>query len=248
MKEKVIIYLLFVLGFTLLFYGPIKNSVITLKKETVSRAYKETAQVSKTPNMKIAEPSLGNVLKIKKTSTYMGIITVDRIGLQEFVSPDFTDQSLLTGTVNMFPKRHPEKDNLVIVGHHIGEEGLLFGRLPAVKKDDLVRLVLGGYEYRYRITNKFITTEENIAVMDSHDNHPQLTLITCDKPTYTEKRLIVQGELVMDKRSTELKKIQKITSKQQQLTFKRMINYLPLIILLAIYGGLFLIIFKWRVK
>lgn len=242
------IYLLFVMGVTLLFYGPIKRMVIIEKHETVLREYQRVGEQPNSTNLSISQPSLSNVLKSRGESTYMGLIAIDRLGLNEYISPDMTDQSLFTGTVNLFPNRNPQRDNIVIVGHHIGEQSLLFGKLTEAKLKDTVRLIVDSYEYEYQVTKKYITTEENVGVMDNHQGAATLTLITCDQPTYTQNRLIIEAELVMDKPSTELQKMQEQERTSSHITTKRLINYLPLGILISLYVVFYLLIFKMRVK
>lgn len=245
MKYKILIYCMLVMGIGLVFYSPIKNSLLTFKNQTITREYVSTIKKPNKVDLALSEPSMSNIIKMDRQSNYMGVIKIESIELQQFVSAEFSDQSLFSGVVNLFPERQPEHNNIVLLGHHVDNKSLFFGRLTEVDTGDSINLMLGENNYQYKISKKHITTEENIKIMDTKANESKLTLITCDKPTYTRNRLVIEAQLERNSpEKTSVLDQKVIEGVQKQAVW----NYLPLMVLLFIYSLLYIVIFKGRGK
>lgn len=103
----------------------------------------------------------------------------------------------------MYPKRNPLKDNIVILGHHLSDSGLLLGDVGKLKIGDKLILEKAEGEYQYSVSDVYITDETKVSVLETSES-PKLTMITCDKPTYTDKRMIVEANLIDVKKNKKI--------------------------------------------
>lgn len=139
------------------------------------------------------------------------------------IYPAVTQDTLLAGGGMLFPEREPANNNIVLIGHHLGNQQLLFGQLLSLTKKDDLYLHYADEIYHYQVTAAKIIQETDLSVLDE-THEPQLTLITCDKPTQTDQRFVVTASL--QKRSpatsetilTE-KKLKKTATEKNKRTF-----------------------------
>lgn len=243
MIRKIIIYLLLVTGIGLLFYSPIKSAILTIKTHNIKYEYRKTSSGTNSTNYAISPPSFSEIVKIKDNSSFMGLIKIPSIDLEQMISPEYSDQSLFSGSVNLFPNRNPIKDNIVLLGHHVYDEKLFFGKLKNLKLNSQIDIIFEDMVYRYEVVEKYVTNETNIAVMDTQKNTPKLTLITCDTPNYTNKRLIIEAQLVQENKSTLSVLTTEVYKEGKQQKIR---DYLPILLLLLTYAIIFYVTFKVR--
>lgn len=120
------------------------------------------------------------------------------------IYPAITQETLLAGGGMLFPEREPANNNVVLMGHHLGNQQLLFGQLLSLKKKDELYLHYANEVYHYQVTATKIIQETDLSVL-AETPEPQLTLITCDKPSQTNQRFVVTASL--QKRSQATSKI-----------------------------------------
>ena len=95
-----------------------------------------------------------------------------------------------------------EKGNSVIVGHsssnilNSGKYKFAFLLLKSLENGDTFYVQKDGVRYVYKVYNKFVTTPEDVSVLNPTDRPATMTLITCDPPGLSTNRLIIQGEQI----------------------------------------------------
>src|SRR5690606_1178644 len=69
--------------------------------------------------------------------------------------------------------------------------------LKSLEKDDTFFVHKDGKRYVYKVFNKFVTTPDDVSVLDPPSNRKAITtLITCDPPGFSSNRLIIQAEQI----------------------------------------------------
>lgn len=239
MIYKKLVFILLILGVSCLFYQPLKLAVLNFQNQNVSYEYHETAIPMAQETVDLAEPNLTEMMKIKNKTAYMGLLEINSVDLEQFISPKFDNQSLFTGVVNLFPDRVPEHENIVIIGHHMADPLLFLGPILNVEIGQTIKLYFKNSQYSYEITEKYKIDEKNTAVMDTNNNEAKITLITCDQSTYTNKRLIVEGRLIEKKRSNSLPLITKTKHGARRIQ----VEFLKLVALwLALVAALYILV------
>ena len=95
-----------------------------------------------------------------------------------------------------------QNGNSVIVGHssnnifNKGKYKFAFVLLSRLESGDTFFLNKGGQRYTYRIYKKVIVKPTDISVLGATDKTATATLITCDPPGSSARRLVVVGEQV----------------------------------------------------
>lgn len=95
-----------------------------------------------------------------------------------------------------------EKGNVVIFGHssnnifNPGKYKFAFVLLSRLENGDTFYLTKNSKLYAYRIYKKQVVSPEEVGVLASADKSDTATLITCDPPGTTLKRLVVTGEQI----------------------------------------------------
>lgn len=138
---------------------------------------------------------------------------------------------MIYGAGSMYPKRNPQKDNLVLLGHHLGVSDLLFGKLKDAQLGDTIYLRYLSNYYAYKIQSKEVVNEADIAVLENTAK-PLLTLVTCDRGTQTTGRLVITAKLVADQAKdsiqTKMTKQEKV-SHGQKPRLRLSLIWLPLL-------------------
>jgi LPXTG-site transpeptidase (sortase) family protein len=111
-------------------------------------------------------------------------------------------KSLEEGAVRMAGTANPgEKGNVVIVGHssnnilNQGKFKFAFVNLRKVQEGELFYLHKDGKRYTYKIVTKKVVEPTDVSVLQPSDKSIA-TLITCDPPGTSLKRLVVIGEQI----------------------------------------------------
>ncbi len=97
----------------------------------------------------------------------------------------------------------PFKGNTVIFGHSTlpqlfdpNNYNTIFANAHTLKEGDLFSVTVGSKEYMYKITQIYITTPDDISVLDQNSSDSYITIITCTPPGTIWKRLIIKAQLV----------------------------------------------------
>ncbi|MBV7391134.1 class A sortase [Enterococcus alishanensis] len=234
---KIIILLLLYVGTFMLFFPLFKKSFIVYEATTAQ--FKEVTQLTKVAKIPF-EPV--DAISFKETLaavnqpdfSSIGSLQIDSLQLTTPIFAGLDQTQMIYGAGSMYPARNPAKENLVLLGHHLGVGDILFGRLNNIKKNAEIRLRYLGKNYTYQVFEKKEINETDLNVLKTQ-NKAMLTLITCDQPTATNKRIIVQAKLVNNKKNT-IKKIEKKANKwkliRKNVKFKWV--WLPMIVFFGI--------------
>ncbi|WP_338751209.1 class A sortase [Bacillus sp. FJAT-52991] len=203
--RKWIVGLLFTAGIILLISPLIKYQLIDFSASKVSMDQYSAKELQQNSEKKatfdyeaITPPTMTNVL----TSTVnlddpavIGIITIPDIHIELPILKGTTNDNLLIGAATMREDQQMGQGNYPLAGHHTRSEEQFFGRVPELKKGADIYLTDKKNKYHYKVTeNKVISETETDVINDTTEN--KITLITCDVPTKTNKRVMVQGVLV----------------------------------------------------
>ncbi|MFR3687435.1 MAG: class A sortase [Enterococcus sp.] len=197
-KIRFSLILIYCTAVTLLFLPFIKQTLIIYRTQNVVISQTKTVRTTEEiPLEAVQPPDLSAVLAFKEKQTFQSagqlIIPKVEIGLPLFSG--VTNDQLLVGAGTLFPERKAERQNVVVIGHHLGRNDLLFGKLLEMTVGDTIYLEYQNQFYQYKVSQTKMIHQTELQVLEDNGK-AELTLITCDKPTYTEQRFVVKGELV----------------------------------------------------
>lgn len=176
----------------------------------------------------------------------IGFLAIEDIELSLPIFPGLSDTNMSIGAAAAYPDRNPKTTNTVLLGHHLGYNQLLFGKLLKAKPGNKIELIYLGTLYKYTVTDKKVVDESEVQYME---DKPQatITLITCDSSTAsTDKRVVVIGKL--DQQTKEKEEIKKVKTKQQVLikenkqVYKMRFILIVSVILLLLFVGTMIIV------
>ncbi|VEI35951.1 Sortase (surface protein transpeptidase) [Listeria grayi] len=183
-------------------------------KETYQKVMKQAAQkqssISDKPakrpdpskTVKVERPTMKDLQAFSQTKAYQQAI-INKIG--SISIPDFelvlpiiqeTTNAHLKAGVTTYNDTKLGKGNFVLLGHNMGEQGILFSDVPTLKKGDALNVTVGTETKRYQVSKKKVVKYTDGTALLPTKNE-QLTLITCDKGTATDYRVVITA-LPMD--------------------------------------------------
>lgn len=129
------------------------------------------------------------------------------------IDEDKVQKALERGVIHYGITSDPgENGNSVIFGHsssnilNSGEYKFAFLLLKSLEKGDTFYVQKDGKRYVYKVYNKFITSPDDISVLDPPKDRKAIsTLITCDPPGFSTNRLIIQAEQIFPDPATNTK-------------------------------------------
>lgn len=239
---KIVLLLLLYMGVILICFPLLKNIVLVDRTTTATVSeVSKYSEISKIPFERIEAPSLSEIMTSTNDLKSVGAIQVPSVDIELPVFAGLSQEELIYGAGAMYPERDPGTNNMILLGHHVGVSDLLFGKLMDVKVGAVVYLRYLSHYYSYQITTKKMVKETEIQILED-TTQPLLTLVTCDRGTKTENRLVITAVPV--KRAPSKIKVQmtnytKIAETQiQQLRFRRIwlpLSLIMLCLLLATY-------------
>jgi sortase A len=129
-------------------------------------------------------------------------LTVPKLGIERAVvkvDSDTFDKSLAAYPGSALPN---EEGNVFISGHSVlpkfynpTDYKTIFSTIHTLEEGDEILLELGGVEYRYVVRSKRVVDPKDISVIRPPATGKFVTLMTCNPPGTTLKRLVVLGEL-----------------------------------------------------
>ncbi|WP_203362912.1 class A sortase [Bacillus sp. REN10] len=203
--RKWIVGLLFTAGIILIISPLMKYQLIDFSASKVSMDEYSAEELQQNNERKatfdyeaITPPTMTNVLKttVKMDNpAVIGTITIPDVDIELPILKGTTNANLLIGAATMRENQQMGKGNYPLAGHHTRSKEQFFGRVPELKTGADIYLSDKKNKYHYKVTeNKIISETEADVINDTAEN--KITLITCDVPTETSKRVIVQGVLV----------------------------------------------------
>ncbi|MBO0481694.1 class A sortase [Candidatus Enterococcus courvalinii] len=237
-KLKIIINLLFIMGVCLISFPIIKNTITLVKIQKTKIITKEELPVVK-PNERIVLPTIESYLTAssEKIGTAIGELNIPSQKIKIPIFAGLNNQQMLFGVGAMYPERNVLKDNLVLFGHHLSMTELLLGNIQNLQVDDKITVTYLTNKMHYRVIKKKIVNETNLSVLES-TNIPQLTLITCDKPELTDKRIVVTAELIDQEEQETLKNTKDNVIPNKKILQRSIVKYslLPIFIIFTALG------------
>lgn len=151
-------------------------------------------------------------MKVEPVKTYQNVIEIPSCNITVPITPNIDKASLNAGAGH-FPEtaKMGEVGNTCYAGHYSTIYNCIFNTLPDIK---LYETVNGyndkGEKTEYAVISKYVTTPDNISVLNQTEDTKDLTLVTCSENG--TMRLIVQcralsaEELETYKRESEREK------------------------------------------
>ncbi len=152
------------------------------------------------PNQVLPNPARPKPIYNKPDS-----IVIEKIGLEApLVFVTGTSQKELDSALNrgviVYPgsKMPDENGDFFLSGHsstyswNKTKYGQVFAALDRLEAGDLVIIYYGTHKYNYKVTKKYITTPDKVAV-SAETSQKMITLYTCWPVGTSLKRLIVEG-------------------------------------------------------
>ncbi|WP_163652281.1 class A sortase [Listeria sp. PSOL-1] len=204
-KRKTIAIIILLIGLLLVFSPFIKNWIVEYLS-THHKIGQFSAEELERNNQKkatfdyssVEPPSVTNVLKGAKDynkDAVIGNIAIPSVDINLLTFKGTNNANLLAGATTMLEDQTLGKGNYPLAGHHMRKQSMLFGPLMNIKKGAKVYITDLKKIYQYEIEQTKIIKDTNVSVLDQ-TTEPTITLITCDKPTETNKRFIATGKLI----------------------------------------------------
>ncbi|QII26958.1 class A sortase [Bacillus paralicheniformis] len=167
------------------------------KYEKLESNSKETLTLAK---MDVADKDIGKQVKENDEleDGVSGMVSIPSLDINLAIIEGSTKENLYKGATTLKDHQRMGEGNYSLAGHHMKDESLFFGRLEEIKYGAKVLLTDKETIYIYQINNKKTVHETQIDILNDHPNKTELTLITCDRPTSTEYRTVVTGNLVKE--------------------------------------------------
>ncbi|NYV68793.1 class A sortase [Bacillus sp. Gen3] len=204
MWRKLMIFLLILIGVFLICSPFFKEVIINYMSRHVKPTELTPSQLEENNRSSanfdynaIKPPSVIETLKGSTSfdkNAVIGQITIKSIHLKLPILKGMTNQNLLVGATTMREDQKMGEGNYPLAGHHMKNQSLLFSPLMNIKQGAIVELTDLKKTYTYKVFEIEIISENDIDVIQETEDK-QLTLITCDKATETNKRLMVKAKL-----------------------------------------------------
>lgn len=232
-KLRISLILIYCLAISFLFLPFMKQALLIYRTQEVTIKTTYTSEkAAEVPLEAVQPPDMADVLAFQRNQTFQasGQLIIPKVDIGLPVFSGVTNQEILVGAGTLFPERTPENHNVVLIGHHLGKESLLFGKLLNVAIGDSIFFEDASGFYQYIVSETKIIDQTDLRVLDDHGTS-EITLITCDKPTQTKQRFIVKGQLF--KKPGQMTKQKIVHDKQEIIRKKKQNNRLYCIIVVV---------------
>lgn len=131
----------------------------------------------------------------------IGKIKIPHIKVDLLILEGESKTNLKLGAAHMLDTAYPgEKGNCVIAGHRNYTFGSMFNRLGEVQLQDIISIEIGKKEYSYQVDEIEIINPEDLSVLEQPKEEKRVTLLTCHPIHVGNKRLLIKGKLIADRR------------------------------------------------
>ena len=143
-------------------------------------------------------------------SLLIGQLVIPSLDMNLCIFKGTTNYNLLRGLGTMKPDDKMGKGNYTLAGHNNGDRKLLFGALMDIKKGAIVRITDKTNIYEYKIYETKVADSTSLELLENSEaekvGKPIISLMTCDKGTWTSNRFFALGKFVnMTKKLWNLK-------------------------------------------
>ena len=133
-------------------------------------------------------------------SLLIGQLVIPSLDMNLCIFKGTTNYNLLRGLGTMKPDDKMGKGNYTLAGHNNGDRKLLFGALMDIKKDAIVRITDKTNIYEYKIYETKVADSTSLELLENSEaekvGKPIISLMTCDKGTWTSNRFFALGKFV----------------------------------------------------
>lgn len=131
----------------------------------------------------------------------IGKIKISNIEVDLIIIEGESKNNLKLGVAHMLGTAYPgEKGNCVIAGHRNYTFGSMFNRLGELQLNDIIYIEFGKREYSYKVDEIEIVNPDDLGVLEQSETQRRITLLTCHPIHVGNKRLLIKGELIADKK------------------------------------------------
>ncbi|EJR28606.1 MULTISPECIES: class A sortase [Bacillus cereus group] len=162
-----------------------------INNHTKNRKFENDVTKIETPS---ATSVLANINKVDQTNV-IGEITIADVHLRLPILKGTNTHNLLVGATTLKETQVMGEGNYILAGHHMKDEGMLFGPLLQVQTGTLIKLTDKQNLYTYQVVEKKKIKERETDIL-KESSSPILTLFTCDVAEATDKRFVVKAKLV----------------------------------------------------
>lgn len=139
---------------------------------------------------------------------YYGFLKIPSVNIEEKIFKGANKYTLALGVAtDFYEDAVPGKGNFVLAGHNFGIKDVLLSNLNDVKIGETIEVIIGSETYRYKVTQKAKTPDDVIVKQGKIEEYslfkypeigekPLITIYTCEPFGITNKRIVVQGELI----------------------------------------------------
>ena len=133
-------------------------------------------------------------------SLLIGQLVIPSLDMNLCIFKGTTNYNLLRGLGTMKPDDKMGKGNYTLAGHNNGDRKLLFGALIDIKKGAIVRITDKTNIYEYKIYETKVADSTSLELLENSEaekvGKPIISLMTCDKGTWTSNRFFALGKFV----------------------------------------------------
>lgn len=234
------------MGVCLISFPIIKNTITIVKIQKTKVVTKEELPVVN-PNERIVLPTIESYLTAssKNLGTAIGELNIPSQKIKIPIFAGLNNQQMLFGVGAMYPERNVLKDNLVLLGHHLSMTELLLGNIKDMQVDDPIFVSYLTESLQYRVIETKIIAETDLSVLQNTQT-PRLTLITCDKPQRTDKRIVVTAEFVCQEKAGAIQEVKNHITQDKRIVQRSIVKYSLIPILIMIFILVIMSYVIWR--
>jgi sortase A len=158
---------------------------------------KEIVETSYEQEDSIERPSMKDITDFTASEQYeemlkksIGKVTIPSLELELPIFPGTNNAYLKAGATTYTKEQIPGQGNYVLFGHNLERNGVLFSDVPRIKIGSEVIVTQGEKAVTYVVQTKKVVSEKETRVLDTTEK-ATLTLITCNKATQTNQRVVV---------------------------------------------------------
>lgn len=126
----------------------------------------------------------------------LGIITIDKIGLNATVKEGTSSETLLN-YIGHIEETATYDGNIGLAGHNRGCENSYFARINELEEGDIIKYKTKFYEKQYKVDNIKVILDTDWSLLENTTEN-KITLITC-VANKEKQRLCVQATEIIEK-------------------------------------------------
>ena len=202
--RKLIVLILMVSGLALIFLPLYSKIRIKEDAKNIVEVVEEVTPEVLKQNDEKEQPKeifdFSQVEEISPTGTLLDNQPLDKsLLIGQIVIPSLDmNLGIFKGTTK--PDDKMGEGNYTLAGHNNGDKSLLFGSLLDIKKGAIIRITDKTTIYEYKVIETKIVPNTSLELIENAEadavGKPIISLMTCDKGTWTSNRFFVIGKYV----------------------------------------------------